>query len=51
MKALVALPKLQCDSFTRILTVGGEVQRADLYRQFEQAAFPVSSVPDRADQT
>ena len=28
-----------------------EVQRADLYRQFEQAAFPVSSVPDRADQT
>jgi hypothetical protein len=28
-----------------------EVQRADLYRQFEQAAFPVSSAPARADQT
>lgn len=28
-----------------------EVQRADLYRQFEQAVFPVSSAPDRADQT
>ena len=27
-----------------------EIQRADLYRQFEQAAFPVSSAPDRADQ-
>ena len=28
-----------------------EVQRADLYRQFEQAAFPVFSAQDRADQT
>ena len=28
-----------------------EIQRAELYRQFEQAAFPVSSAPDRADQT
>lgn len=28
-----------------------EVQRADLYSQFEQAAFPVSSAPDHADQT
>jgi len=28
-----------------------EVLRADLYRQFEQAAFPVSPAPDRADQT
>jgi len=28
-----------------------EILRADLYRQFEQAAFPVSPVPDRADQT
>jgi hypothetical protein len=28
-----------------------EVQRADLYRQFEQAAFPVSPAPDLADQT
>ena len=28
-----------------------EIQRADLYRQFEQAAFPVSSAPDHADQT
>ena len=28
-----------------------EVQRADLYRQFEQAAFPVSPAPDLAGQT
>jgi hypothetical protein len=28
-----------------------EVQLANLYSQFEQAAFPVSSAPDRADQT
>ena len=28
-----------------------EVQRADLYRRFEQAAFPVSPAPDLADQT
>jgi hypothetical protein len=28
-----------------------EVQRADLYRQFEQAAFPVLPAPDLGDQT
>jgi len=28
-----------------------EVQRADLYRQFEQAAFPVLPAPDSAGQT
>ncbi len=28
-----------------------EVQRADLHRRFEQAAFPVSIVPNLADQT
>jgi hypothetical protein len=27
-----------------------EVQRADLYRQFEQAAFPASQAPEVADQ-
>jgi hypothetical protein len=27
-----------------------EVRRADLYRQFEQAAFPASPGPDIADQ-
>ncbi len=28
-----------------------EIQRADIYRQFEQAAFPASPAPRRADQT
>jgi hypothetical protein len=28
-----------------------EVQRAELYRQFEQAAFPVPAVPNLPDQT
>ena len=28
-----------------------EIQRAEHYREFEQAAFPVSLAPDRADQT
>ena len=28
-----------------------EVQRAELYRQFEQAAFPVSEAPNLLDQT
>jgi hypothetical protein len=28
-----------------------EVQRADLYRQFEQAALPASAAPDLTDQT
>ena len=28
-----------------------EVQRAELYRQFEQTAFPAYPVPDLADQT
>jgi len=28
-----------------------EVQRADLYRRFEEAAFPPSSLPDLADPT
>jgi len=28
-----------------------EVKRAELYRRFEQAAFPVSAAPDLSDQT
>ena len=28
-----------------------EVQRADLYRRFEEAAFPASTAPDLADAT